>query len=250
MKVSRAEKVLSGPLPSAWHVAPESDPAAGAVVLHSYGSCKEAMLGLALNLAELGFACIVPDLPGHGEHPATFGPTLLEEVRGAVEQARRYGQVLALGHSLGGRLALLSTADAVVAISPALPLEPSPEGVYALRTFSSPKVRQAYPGQVIDVLRGLPQHELEDEPVLIVLGEGDIPSIVRAAEALAFSLDAAEVLRVQEGMLLEADEPPPGFLAYLKHWVNHAGLPTNGSVSAGAKAWAAHALLKSEAGVD
>lgn len=249
MRVSRVEELLPGPQRPGWHVAPDSEPAAGAVVLHGYGGSKEAMLGLALNLAETGFACIVPDLPGHGEHPEPFGPALLEEVRSAVEQARRYGPVLALGHSLGGRLALLSGADAVVAISPALPFQPSPEGIYALRTFASPKVRQDYPGQVVDVLKELPAHSLVDVPVLIVLGEGDIPSIVRAAEELASSLDAAEVLRVQEGMVLEADEPPPGFLPYLKHWMNHAGLPTNGSVRDGAKTWAARALLESKTGV-
>jgi len=156
------------------------------------------MLGLALRLTEVGFACIVPDLPGHGEHPEPFGPTLLEEVQAAVAHARRYGLVLAAGHSLGGRLALLAEADAVVAISPALPLKPSPEGIYALRTFATPKVRQDYPGQVVDVLRGLPQHSVSGVPVLFVVGEADIPSIVSAVEDLASSLDQAELVRVTE----------------------------------------------------
>jgi dienelactone hydrolase len=249
MRVTRVEDLLPGPPRPAWHVGPDSETTAGAVVFHGYGGCKEAMLGLALNLAEVGFACIVPDLPGHGEHPEPLGPALLEEARGAVEQVRRYGPVLAIGHSLGGRLALLSGADAVVAISPALPMQPSPEGIYALRTFASPKVRQDYPGQVVDVLKGLPPHSVADVPVLIVLGEGDIPAIVRAAEELASSLGVAEVLRVQEGMVLEVDEPPPGFSSYLKYWVNHAGMPTNGSVAVGAKAWAGRALLESKTGV-
>jgi dienelactone hydrolase len=243
MRVSRAEVPLPDPRP-AWRVAPEIEPVAGAVVLHGYGSCKEAMLGLALGLAEVGFASIVPDLPGHGEHPEPFGPALLDEVRAAVEQARRDGPVLALGHSLGGRLALLSGADAVVAISPALPMQPSPHGVYALRTFSSPKVRQDYPGQVVDVLKELPPHSLAGVPVLFVLGEGDIPGIVGAAEELASSLDTAEVLRVREGMLSGMEEPPPGFVSYLVHWVNHGGLPTNGSAAAEAKAWARRTLLE------
>jgi pimeloyl-ACP methyl ester carboxylesterase len=206
------------------------------------------MLGLALRLAEVGFACIVPDLPGHGEHPEPFGPTLLEEVQAAVAHARRYGPVLAAGHSLGGRLALLAEADAVVAISPALPLKPSPEGIYALRTFATPKVRQDYPGQVVDVLRGLPQHSVSGVPVLFVVGEADIPSIVSAVEDLASSLDQAELVRVTEGMLLEAEEPPPGFLAYLRHWLNHAGLLANPVATAGAAEWAGSVVQALAAG--
>src|SRR6266540_7419751 len=128
------------PIP-AWQVSPDAAPAAGAVVFHSYGSNKESMLGLALALAEAGLVCTVPDLPGHGEHPEPFGPSVLGEVRATVEHARAHGSVLAIGHSMGGRLALLSGADAVVAISPALPMQPSAEGMYALRTFSTPKVR-------------------------------------------------------------------------------------------------------------
>lgn len=249
MKVARSELRLPGPARPAWLVAPDSDAAAGAVVLHGYGGCKEAMLGLALSLAEVGFASTVPDLPGHGEHPEPFGPSMLEEVQAAVGQARQHGPVLALGHSLGGRLALLSGADAVVAISPALPIQPSPGGVYALRTFSTPKVRQEYPGQVVDVLKELPLHSLQDEPVLIVLGEGDPQRIVSAGEDLASSLERAEVLRIDEGMLTEMDEPPPDFLGYLKHWVNHSGLPTNRSVAAGARDWAAQALEEIRTGV-
>ena len=108
------------------------------------------MLGLALTLAGAGLVCTVPDLPGHGEHPDAFGPAVVDEARAAVQHARSHGSVIAVGHSLGGRLALLSGADAVVAVSPALPQQPSPEGMYALRTFSSPKVRQEHPGQVVE----------------------------------------------------------------------------------------------------
>src|SRR6266545_1051586 len=83
-----------------------------------------------------------PDLPGHGEHSEAFGPAVLDEARAAVRHARSNGPVVAVGQSLGGRLALLSGADAVIAVSPALPQQPSPEGMYALRTFATPKVRQ------------------------------------------------------------------------------------------------------------
>ncbi|HEV8681323.1 MAG TPA: alpha/beta fold hydrolase [Actinomycetota bacterium] len=239
MKVERIElDGRDGPPRPAWSVAPEGDPRAGAAIFHGYGSSRDALLGLALTLAGGGFACVLPDLPGHGEHPELLGPVLLDDARRAVEHARRHGAVLAVGHSLGGRLALLSEADAVVAISPALPAQASPEGMYALQTFATPRVRQAYPGEVMDILRGLPPHAVSGSPVLLVIGEGDIPSIVEAVEELAASLDSARVVKISRGMLLEVDDPPPSFLSYIKHWVNHGGLHGNPDVKATVAAWA------------
>lgn len=227
-----------GPPRPAWYVAPEAEPVAGAAVFHGYGSSRDALVGLALTLADAGFSCIVPDLPGHGEHPESLGPQVLHDARAAVEYARRYGPVLAIGKSLGGRLALLSGADAVVAISPALPAQPSPEGVYALRTFATPRVRQAHPGAVVEVLRDLPAHSVSGNPVLLVVGEEDIPSIVASVEELAASLDTAEVMRVTEGMIVDMDEPPPGFLSYLKYWVNHGALHSNLTLKSEVAQWA------------
>lgn len=231
MYVRHVELDGPGPPIPAWQVSPDVAPAAGAALFHSYGSCKEAMLGLALTLAGAGLVCTVPDLPGHGEHPEVFGPSVLDEARAAVQHARSYGSAVAVGHSLGGRLALLSGADAVVAVSPALPQQPSPEGMYALRTFSTPKVRQEHPGQVVEVLRGLPVHLASAVPVLVVLGEEDIPGIRSACTDLVSSLAEAELVNVAEGMVLEADEPPDGFGSYLKHWVNHGGLLDNRAVA-------------------
>lgn len=246
MKVRRVDLASTGGRRPAWEVSPEPPPSAAAVLFHGYGSCKETMLGLALALAEAGLICTVPDLPGHGEHPSPFGAEVLDEARAAVEHARSQrppGEggvplvVVAIGESMGGRLALLCGADAVVAISPALPQQPSPEGMYALRTFATPRVRQAYPGQVVEVLRELPVHRASGLPVLVVLGVGDIPSVEQASEVLVGSLPTAELVRVAEGMLLDAEEPPPGFGSYLKHWVNHSGLPTVPGVAREVVAW-------------
>lgn len=242
MLVRRIELIVGGPSRPAWEVSPESSPRGGAVLLHGYGSNKESMLGLALVLAEAGFVCTIPDLAGHGEHPGLFGPSVLEEVRGTVERARARRSVVVVGHSMGGRLALLSGADAVVAISPALPIQPSPEGMYSLRTFSTPKVRQARPGQVVEVLRDLPMHAGQAVPTLLVLGEGDIPGIRRAAEELVSSLDSADLVTVTEGMILDAEEPPPGFGSYLKHWMNHSAMPSTRAVAAEVVTWAERVL--------
>ncbi len=79
MDVRHVELDGPGPPVPAWQVSPDVAPAAGAALFHSYGSCKEAMLGLALTLAGAGLVCTVPDLPGHGEHPDAFGPAVLDE---------------------------------------------------------------------------------------------------------------------------------------------------------------------------
>jgi len=55
-------------------------------------------------------------------------------------------------------------------------------------------------------------------------------------------------VRVTEGMLLEAEEPPPGFLAYLRHWLNHAGLLANPVATGGAAEWAGSVVQALAAG--
>ncbi|MBI2081597.1 MAG: alpha/beta fold hydrolase, partial [candidate division NC10 bacterium] len=103
-------------------------PTGGIALAHGYGGSKEQMLGLAAHLAEAGFAACCPDLRGHGEHPALLGPGIVQDLEAAVNYCRRYGRVAALGHSLGGRLALMSSADLLIAVSPAIPKRPSEEG--------------------------------------------------------------------------------------------------------------------------
>ncbi len=216
------EAVAEGEPVPAWQILPEAELQGGAVFFHAYGSRKESLLGLGLKLAEGGFACLLPDLPGHGDHPRPLSPAILEEARAWVRVAGRYGRVVAVGHSLGGRLALLSGASAVVALSPALPQQPSPEGMYALATFPTPRVRQERPGYVVEVMRSFPDPHLSSTPVLLVVGKGDIPGIVAAAQELASSLPEARLVEVEEGLLGEIPEPPAGFLRYLRHWLNHA----------------------------
>jgi dienelactone hydrolase len=238
MLVRRIELDSDDHFTPAWEVSPESSPRGGAAIFHGYGSAKESMLGLALALCGAGLACTVPDVCGHGEHPEPLGPSVLDDVRRTVAHTKRHGPVLAVGHSMGARLAMLADADAVVAISPALPVQPSPEGMYALRTFPTPRVRQERPGQVVEILRDLPMRPSRPVPVLVLLGEGDIPSIRRAAEDLVSSLQEAELVTVAEGMILEAEEPPQGFGSYLKHWKNHETLPTTYGTATAVINWA------------
>jgi dienelactone hydrolase len=80
----------------------------GAVVCHGYGASKEEMLGVAAAVARKGSAALVIDLCGHGENMAPIGPAMREELEAAIAFVRRFGRTAVVGHSLGGRLALMS----------------------------------------------------------------------------------------------------------------------------------------------
>src|SRR3989304_1568435 len=133
-----------------------TSPVGGVSVAHGYGGNKEHMLGLAARLAEQDLAACVFDIRGHGEPPAPLGPAMLEDLEATLTFLRRFGRVAAVGHSLGGRLALASTADVVVAISPALPRRP-PEGGRAMLThFGSTAVRAQSRDEIMGLLRAPP----------------------------------------------------------------------------------------------
>ena len=59
-------------------LAPWGDIKATLVLLHGQTGCKEDHLPVAERFCAAGFRCLLPDLPGHGQHPAplaSFGKT-------------------------------------------------------------------------------------------------------------------------------------------------------------------------------
>jgi len=89
------------------------------VLLHGHGGRKEDMLPVAERFCAAGFRCVIPELPGYGDHPAryaTFGhgeSALPYEV--LQEAARRYHfdayPAGLFGVSQGGAMALLTAAQ-------------------------------------------------------------------------------------------------------------------------------------------
>jgi hypothetical protein len=66
-----------------------------------------------------------------------------------VSYARRgFGRVGCTGLSIGGRLSLMSSADYVAAMSPAVVTEISPQGKWMFENFPRPSVREPYSGYV------------------------------------------------------------------------------------------------------
>jgi dienelactone hydrolase len=213
-------------------------PAAAVAVAHGYGGCKEHMLGIAARLAEQGLAACVFDIRGHGEHPAPLGPAMLEDLEASLRFLRRIGRVAAVGHSLGGRLALMSSADVVAAISPALPQKPSEEGRAMLVHFGSTAVRSRGPGEILEILRSFPAPVPRSRPTLLLHAEGDIPSLIEGVQALAVAMPEASVQIVTQDQHRAADLPP-GLLAYLPRWFNHIDLKANAEVYVKVPAWLA-----------
>jgi alpha-beta hydrolase superfamily lysophospholipase len=91
-----------------------------AVVVHGYGGCKEEQLGLAWRVAEIGITVCAIDHRGHGEHKLPLDEDVLQDVETAIKYCRSFGKVAAVGHSSGGRLCLIGSADFAIGISPAL----------------------------------------------------------------------------------------------------------------------------------
>jgi dienelactone hydrolase len=214
----------------------------GALLIHPYGGSKEHMLGLAVGLAEAGWAALAIDTCGHGENNAEIGTSMLEEVETAVAYLRRFGRTAALGLSLGGRLALMSSAEFMVAISPAVIAEMSPQGKWMFENFPSPGVREPYPGYVIKLLDELGPVKGHSRPCLILYAERDIPAILAGASGLQAALPNAEVRYITKDIRPDVQHEN-GFIRYLPRWFNHGELKFNFEVLETTAQWLAQAIL-------
>ncbi len=227
------------PIP-AYLIVPDQ-PLAGAAVCHGYGGLKEDMLGLSTRLAEHGIAALAFDLRGHGENQAPIGPEMTLDFTAAIAYVRRFGMGFAVGHSLGGRLALMSDADAVVAVSPAVVQEISPMGRWMFENFPSPTVREPYSGYVVELLEALGEVPDKAPPALVLAGRHDILNIIEGAQELAQRLPQVTYREItaEQRPLVESDHP---LTRYLPRWFNHIALKKNAEVLAVAPQWLAQRL--------
>jgi dienelactone hydrolase len=208
----------------------------GAVLIPPYGATKEHMLGIAVTLGEAGIATLSVDLCGHGENRTAIGPVMRDEVESAIKYVRRFGPAAALGISLGGRLALMSSADCMVAISPSVVAAISPQGKWMFETFPSPTVREPYPGYVVELLDALGPVAPHDRPCLLLYAERDIPAILQGAPGLQASLSKSELRYITNYLHAEVQHEN-GFIRYLPRWFNHMDLKLNYEVLAVTTAW-------------
>ena len=210
----------------------------GALLLHPYGGSKEHMLGVAATLGEDFWAALAIDNCGHGENTAAIGTAMGQEVEAGLSYLRRYGRTAALGLSIGGRLALTSTADCMVAISPSVITEMSPQGKWMFENFPSPGVREPYPGYVVKLLEELGPVESHARPCLILYSERDIPTIMNGAAGLKATLPNAEIRYITRDVRPDIQHEN-GFIRYLPRWFNHGELKFNFEVYQSSAAWLA-----------
>lgn len=210
----------------AYIFSPATSSRSGVVVCPGYGGTKEHVLALAATIAQKGMAALSIDLCGHGQNMAPIGPQMRDEFDAAVLYMRRFGPVGATGISLGGRLTLMSSADCMVAISPAVAAKISPQGKWMFENFPSPTVREPYSGYVLELLDALGPVPHHDRPCLLLYAERDLPSLLEGAAGLKAELPRAELRYVKTDLRPDIQHEN-GLIRYLPRWFNHSELKFN-----------------------
>jgi hypothetical protein len=157
-----------------------------AVVMHSYGGSKEEMIGLGFRVAEAGLIACIIDYRGHGQNPIPLNTNILKDVTAAINFCRTFGKVTAIGHSLGGRLALLSDADYRIGISPSLDKEYSEHTWGLLKKMRSYRVDPPEIDPLCAVQNYLPVWNSTNDTrnTTIIYGERDVEEIITGCEDL------------------------------------------------------------------
>jgi dienelactone hydrolase len=210
----------------AYIFSPDNSSRGGVVVCPSYGATKEHVLALSAAIAEKGLSALSIDPCGHGQNMTPIGPQMLDELDAAVHYMRRFGPVGATGISLGGRLALMSSADVMVAISPAVVATISPQGKWMFENFPSPSVREPYSGYVLELLDALGPVPHHDRPCLLLYAERDLPSLLEGAAGLNAGLPRSELRYITSDLRPDVQHEH-ALIRYLPRWFNHSELKFN-----------------------
>ena len=191
------------------------DPKGVVIVVHGYGGSKEGTLGLAWRIAEGGYLAACIDLRGHGEHPLNFDKNCLDDVEAAISYFRDYGDVTVIGHSLGGRLALTSSADYVVGISPALSTNFSKNTQSNVKKSRDYLVRTPEGIDLFDILSSdIPTLRLDQDKVFLIYGTRDLPEIISECENL--KSNELEVVKIEDALHSDIFLLQPSFKVILR----------------------------------
>lgn len=139
------------------------------------------MLGLSHTIAEAGINTYTIDLRGHGENVQPFSADIVDDVNQIIRSVRRTTKVIALGHSLGGRLALLSDADYRIGISPALDRVYSEQTMLMINSLRQYRVKEVRSNIIFSIVKDLMPvgADLRDTD-LVLYGTRDVPEIRNA----------------------------------------------------------------------
>lgn len=155
-------------------------------VLHGYGGCKEEMLPLSIFLAGRGVPVLTIDLPGHGESGGLFDYTSAVRCIAYWREYMKNNFAAAIGHSIGGRLALSLEFPSNIAISPPLSATFTGGKTEMIRVLRPHRVRESAPfsglAEILEILgENLPADS--NKKGLILFAQHDLPVVKRTAAA-------------------------------------------------------------------
>jgi esterase/lipase len=156
------------------------------VIIHGYGGCKEEQLGLSWRISNLGYNTFTIDLRGHGENTLSLSIKIQEDIEYLINKINNPSKpLIIIGHSLGGRLALLSKAKYRIGISPAFNRSFSEQTKKIIKNSRQYRVIEDTPDINFDILEQLPLIESNfGDQDLIIYGSRDVPEIVQYCETL------------------------------------------------------------------
>ncbi len=194
------------------------------LLIHGYSSSKGEFVELAYDLAEKGYDCFCIDLRGHGENENPLDEHVLNDVEGAISYLRKkYRRIYAVGHSLGGLLALKSSADFVFAISPPLMKKVVDVAKFML-LLNSCKVREVERGVLFKILERLNPPE-RSENAVIFYGKNESEPFIRTIKEWAEGREV-EVVEVEsmQAEMPEIDVDCEMLKRYLPRFISHTAI--------------------------
>jgi esterase/lipase len=192
----------------------------GVIIVHGYGGSKEEQLGLAWRITEIGLTSIAVDLRGHGENLMPLTYEICSDLEATIEFGMQFGKVTVIGHSLGGRLALLSNSNNVIAISPALNQEFSETTRKIIESIRSYRVIENSQSNIFDILHELPIWKPDGKKnVLILYGSRDVPEIVQTCHDLSSKgVQVQEIINALHSDTFLLEESFNKIIAQIKLW--------------------------------
>jgi esterase/lipase len=156
-----------------------------AMVIHGYGGCKEEMLGFSYQISEAGFKTYTIDLRGHGENEIPYDENIVQDINLLTGFIFEPGmKTVIIGHSLGGRLALICGCDYSIGISPAINKEFSIQTQQIINNLRTYRVKEKSQGINFEILKCFPGYSAKVENTKIIYGSRDIPEIMNKCKVM------------------------------------------------------------------
>jgi alpha/beta superfamily hydrolase len=172
-----------------------------AIIVPGYGGSKEEALGLSYRVAEAGFKTFAIDFRGHGENTTCFDENIILDLETSINYCKTFGKVVVIGHSLGGRIALTSSSDYAIGISPALSTTFSEETMNLLMNARDYRVKQKSKGIIKEVVKKISVFDFKDDHTrAIIYGSRDIPEIISVCKNYKATAKNSSIIEIYNAL--------------------------------------------------